>query len=65
MMSEDGLAIFSSESKDQGAHWSKPEQISTAGMRATHPAIVKTEKGFLTLWTENDGKHQTLTKKVW
>lgn len=65
MMSEDGLAIFRSESKDQGAHWSKPEQISTAGMRATHPAIVKTEKGFLTLWTENDGKHQTLTKKVW
>lgn len=63
-MSEDGLVVFYAESTDQGANWSAPKQISKAGMRATHPNIVKTEKGFLIVWTENDGKNQTLATKV-
>ena len=50
-------AVFFSESQDQGSNWSSPKQISKPGMRATHPRIVKTENGFLVLWTENDGQH--------
>lgn len=64
MMTEDGLAVFYAESTDQGNNWSKPHQISKAGMRATHPNIVKTEKGFLIVWTENNGKKQTLATKI-
>lgn len=64
MMGEDGLAVFISESVNQGVNWSKPRQISQAGMRATHPHVVKTEQGFLALWTENNGKQQTLAKKI-
>jgi len=63
MMGEDGLAVFFAESKDQGIHWSETEQISKTGMRATHPRIVKTKNGFLTLWTENNGHIQTLATK--
>lgn len=63
MMSEDGLAIFKAESKDQGLNWSKPKQMSTKGLRASHPRIVKTETGFLSLWTENQGRLQTLVTK--
>ncbi len=64
MMSEDGLAVFVAESANRGNSWSQPRQISKAGMRSTHPVIVKTEKGFLAVWTENDGQQQTLAKKV-
>ena len=60
MMGEDGLAVFVAESQDRGASWSTSKQISNTGMRATHPRIVKTEKGFLALWTENNGHQQTL-----
>lgn len=60
MMSENGLAVFIAESQDRGANWSASKQISRAGMRATHPRIVKSEKGFLALWTENNGQQQTL-----
>ncbi len=64
MMSEDGLAVFASESNNRGESWSKPRQLSKAGMRATHPIIVKTEKGFLAAWTESDGQQQTLAKII-
>jgi hypothetical protein len=64
MMNEDGLAIFVSESSDKGDHWTHPKQISKTGMRATHPNVVKSEQGFLVIWTENDGKYQTLAKKI-
>jgi hypothetical protein len=60
MMSEDGLAVFVSESADQGIHWTQPKQLSSAGMRASHPRAVKTENGFLAVWTESDGQQQTL-----
>jgi hypothetical protein len=60
MMGEDGLAVFVAESADQGNHWSPPRQLSNAGMRASHPRTVKTETGFITLWTESDGLQQTL-----
>ena len=60
MMGEDGLTVFVAESADQGINWSQPRQLSTTGMRASHPRTVKTENGFLTLWTESDGQRQTL-----
>lgn len=60
MMGENGLSVYVAESQDQGENWTSPRQISKAGMRATHPRIVKTKQGFLTLWTESDGHHQTL-----
>lgn len=63
-MGEDGLTIFVAESQDQGASWSTPKQISKMGHRATHPRIVKTKKGFLALWTENDGEQQRLATLV-
>ncbi|MEE9397056.1 MAG: sialidase family protein [Methylococcales bacterium] len=63
MMGENTLAIFTAESKDQGVSWSSPKQISTVGTRATHPRIVKTENGFLALWTENDGQQQILATR--
>jgi hypothetical protein len=64
MMGEDGLAVFVAESIDQGIHWSQPKQLSTSGMRASHPRTVKTENGFITLWTESDGQHQTLATQI-
>ncbi|MEE9425752.1 MAG: sialidase family protein [Methylococcales bacterium] len=60
MMGEDGLAIYATESSDQGANWSSPKQLSKPGLRATHPRVVKTENGFLALWTENNGQHESL-----
>jgi len=60
MMTADGLAIFTAESKDQGNSWSTTKKISKSNMRATHPRVVKTEQGFLALWTENDGKQLLL-----
>ena len=60
MMTENGLAIFTAESIDQGKSWSKATQLSKADVRATHPRIVKTKEGFLTLWTENDGHQLSL-----
>lgn len=60
MMGDDGLAVFFAQSSDSGTHWSKAEQLSKTGMRASHPRIVKTESGFVTVWTEHDGRQQTL-----
>ncbi len=61
MMSDYGLAVFKAESGDQGRSWSQPEQLSGKGMRASHPRIVKTGAGFLTLWTQSDGQTQALS----
>lgn len=63
MMGENGLAVFVAESADRGNHWSQPRQLSNTGMRASHPRTVKTETGFITLWTESDGHQQTLAKR--
>ena len=60
MMSENGLAVFVAESADYGNTWSQFRQLSRSEMRATHPRIVKTGKGFLALWTESDGQRQSL-----
>ncbi|MBE0470628.1 MAG: exo-alpha-sialidase [Methyloprofundus sp.] len=60
-MSASGMSIFIADSADQGMTWSAPRQVSKAGMRASHPRIIKTENGFLSLWTESDGQQQTLT----
>ena len=64
MMTEEGLAIFSADSADQGLSWSVPSQISMRKIRATHPKIVKTKSGFLVVWTENDGYKQTLATRI-
>ena len=63
MMGDDGLAVFSAQSIGSGASWAKAEQISKAGMRASHPRVVRTEKGFLTVWTEHDGRQQHLAMR--
>lgn len=64
MMTENGLAIFKAESRDQGENWSALEQISNLEMRASHPRIVKTEAGFFILWTESDGQQLLLATQV-
>ncbi len=64
MMTENGLVVFKAESKDQGKTWSKLERISTVNMRASHPRIVKTEKGFFIVWTESDGNNLVLATQV-
>jgi len=61
MRTEDGLAIFYAESNDSGLSWSESKRLSKPGMRATHPRIISTDTGFLTLWTESaTGKTQAL-----
>ncbi len=61
MMTADGLAIFSAESKDKGLSWSESKRISSAGYRATHPKIVARGSDFLAVWTQStDGKLQAL-----
>jgi len=63
MMAENGLATFFAESKDHGNNWSEAEQLSDPHMRATHPRIVKTVKGFLAVWTQSNGQQQRLVMK--
>lgn len=63
MLAEKNLAVFMAESADQGARWSDAVQLSNPGMRATHPRIVKTASGFLSVWTENNGHQQTLAMR--
>jgi len=41
MMTADGLAIFSAESKDQGNTWSNSKQISKPKIRGAHPRLSK------------------------
>lgn len=64
MMSEDGLAVYALETSAPGqGTWSQPSRLSGKGSRASHPRIVKTKTGFLALWTEHDGKQQTLAMR--
>ncbi len=64
MMSDSGLGIFTAESLDHGKNWSATRQLSAQGGRASHPRIVKTKNGFLTIWTESDGVQQSLKALV-
>jgi len=64
MMTENGLVVFKAESKNRGKNWSASEQISTTNMRASHPRIVKTKKGFFAVWTESNGQETTLATQV-
>ncbi len=64
MLGDDGLAVFAAESPSSDKkNWSSPLQLSKRGTRASHPRIVKTEQGFLALWTEHDGHRQTLAMR--
>jgi len=63
MMSDNGFAIFTAESLDQGKNWSSPRQLSKVTQRATHPRIVNTQHGFLALWTSSDGHYQSLATR--
>lgn len=61
MRTEDGLAVFYTESSNGGLSWSTNKRLSKPGMRATHPRIISHKSGFLTLWTESEtGKIQNL-----
>ena len=64
MMGDAGLATFFAESKDHGKSWSSTQKLSEKNMRASHPRIVKTMKGFLVVWTESNGQQQNLVMKA-
>ncbi len=64
MMGEDGLAVHVAESDNGGLDWSKARKLSKPGLRATHPKVVKTETGFLVLWTESHGDSIRLGQQV-
>ncbi|MGR9116355.1 MAG: hypothetical protein ACU85E_11360 [Gammaproteobacteria bacterium] len=64
MMGADGLTVFAAESSDSGKeNWTGPLQLSRSGVRASHPRIIKTNKGFLAVWTEHDGQLQKLAMR--
>ncbi|MFK5948930.1 MAG: sialidase family protein [Methylococcales bacterium] len=63
MMTENGLEVFMAKSSDQGNNWSVYKQISTPNLRASHPRIVKTKKGFFAVWTETKGQ-QLILKSI-
>lgn len=51
-LSADGGAIYMAASRDNGMTWSTPKRLSQLGTSATHPRIVTTPHGALTIWTE-------------
>lgn len=53
-------AIQSAESRDGGRSWSAPVTLSAPGEeRPTHPRALATAKGFVVLWTSEDGARPT------
>lgn len=48
------LAIYASQSGDDGASWSPARRISAPHMSATHPRVVATQAGFVAFWTEKN-----------
>lgn len=59
------LATYAATSAD-GAVWSTPVRLSAKGANATHPRVVATKQGFLTLWTEQgpDGVQRLDMKSI-
>lgn len=59
------LAIYAATSST-GANWSHPVRLSAKGASATHPRIIATGQGFLSLWTEQsaDGELRLEMKTV-
>lgn len=59
------LAIYAATSAT-GANWSQPIRLSAKGASATHPRIIATGQGFLSLWTEQaaDGEFRLEIKTI-
>jgi hypothetical protein len=59
---DDGTIRFAA-SKDGGRRWDAPASLAKAADAASHPRIVRTDKGFLLLWTERtrEGKRELRT----
>ncbi len=56
----EGSVVMSSESADEGVHWSAARQLSTPGRSAEFPRVIATSAGFLAFWFEqvpSGGKH--------
>ncbi|MCX7097366.1 MAG: sialidase family protein [Methylococcales bacterium] len=56
----DGMAVFFAISNNGGQTWSTPVHLSTTGKFATHPRVVSTPQGFLSMWTEKQGNQAAL-----
>jgi Neuraminidase (sialidase) len=52
----DGMSIFTAQSKDSGKTWGEAQRLSTTGNMATHPRILATKQGFVSMWTEKQAK---------
>ncbi len=52
----DGMSIFTAQSKDGGKTWEAPQRLSATGIMATHPRILATKQGFVSMWTEKQAK---------
>lgn len=58
------VGVFAAVSNDGGKHWSQAERLSEKKAMASHPRIVASKSGFLTLWTEqSDAGEQRLVSK--
>ncbi len=59
------LAVYAANSVS-GAKWSQPIRLSSKGVSATHPRVIATGRGFLSLWTEQtpDGELRLELKTV-
>jgi hypothetical protein len=55
-MQQDGSGIFMAPSDDGGTTWLATKPLSAKARLATHPRIVATQFGFLSLWTEKANK---------
>ncbi len=60
-MGPEGTTIFIADSSDNGHTWSIPQAISTPGVTAAFPRIVREDSGWLAMWVEQ----QTKTSKKW
>ncbi|MFI3138257.1 MAG: sialidase family protein [Methylococcaceae bacterium] len=56
-MRPDGTSIFMAQSQNDGASWSSATPLSPINRLASHPRIINTAFGFLSLWTEKTSKN--------
>jgi BNR repeat-like domain len=55
-MEPEGSSIFYSKSLDGGLTWVTAQRLSSMGIMATHPRLVATQFGYLSIWTEKQTK---------
>jgi len=55
----EGSSIASAQSQDGGSTWATTQFLSKPNAIATHPRVVSTATGYLTLWTEKQPKQRS------